>query len=165
MVLLIKIDFMKKAILYITVITLLTVSCKKDKDEGPKSYWLVDGVTYKGFALTHPLGSAFDATEGSTRYGTSTGNFISINFSYNYMPTTSRIYAVKKYPLDNTQCSVTVRIVGGTGDIDYTSVDSTSEVSINVSPTGKLSASFSNIVLSYYFTGETKIVSGNLEEQ
>ena len=81
------------------------------------------------------------------------------------MPTTSRIYMVKKYPLDSTQCSVTVRIVGGTGDINYTSVDSTSEVSFNVSPAGKLSASFSNIVLSYYFTGETKIVSGNLEEQ
>ncbi|MEO7584622.1 MAG: hypothetical protein ABIS74_16635 [Ferruginibacter sp.] len=156
---------MKKSLVYVTVLMLVTISCKKDQAENPNSEWIVDGVSYRGFGITHPAGSAFDASE-STRSGISTGNFISINFNYNYMPKRSGIYPVKFQPNDSTQCSVTVQIVTVSGrPIRYTSVDSNSLVTINVSPGGKLAASFSNIILSYFSTGEIKMVSGKLEEK
>ena len=149
---------MKKMILFFTALISLSVSCKKDTIEiEPKSQWVVDGITYQGPALTHPLGSAFDASDRA-------GNFISINFSFNHMPKHSGGYSVKEWPIDTTQCRVTVRIVGGGSFINYTSVDSTAEVFIYVSPQGKLAASFSNIPLWYFATGETKTVSGRIEE-
>ena len=158
-------NIIKKLILNIITIILLVTSCKKEKEEAPKSYWVFDGLTFKGFAETHPLGSAFDASERMTRYGISTGNFVSFNFSYNYMPKKTGIYAVKKNAIDTTQCTVTVSIIRDGRSIFFTSVNSTSQVTINVSPEGKLSSTFSNIALSYFATGETKTVSGSLEEQ
>ena len=156
---------MKKAILNIIILMLLTISCKKEVGEQPKSYWTVNGYIYRGFAETHPWGKAFDADKRMARYGQSTGDFISINFDFNYMPGESKIYKVMKYPPGAKQCSITVRVAGPGSSVNYTSIDSNSELTINVSPGGGLSASFSNLVLSDYFTGNTIIVSGYLEEQ
>lgn len=157
---------MKKTILYVSALTFLAVSCKKqnNSEPTPKSQWTIDGILYKGFAKSYPLGSAFDATENFNN-GPGSSNYISIKFNYGYWPATSGIYKVKANPFGNTVCSITVGDLKNTPIGDFTSVDSTSEVNIAVSTSGKLSASFSNIVLSNYDRTKIKIVSGALEEQ
>lgn len=161
-------DFMKKAILYISAMTLLAVSCKKEKKETdspiPKSQWTVDGIPYKGFAKAYPIGSAFEASENFNN-GPGSSNYVAIKFYYGYWPARSGIYKVKNSPVDSTMCSITVGDLKNVPIGDFNSVDSTSEVNIVVSPLGKLSASFTNVFLSNYDGTQAKTVSGSLEEQ
>ena len=154
---------MKKVILFICAITFLAASCKKEKDSPPtpKSQWTVDGVLYKGVAKAY-LNSLFEASEILSN-GLSSGNLISISFNYQYWPTTSGIYKVKRGPSDNSECSMTVAYPNSSDN--FNSIDSNSEVNIVVSSSGKLSASFSNIVLSNYDGTQTRTASGTLEEQ
>ena len=104
---------MKTRILYFALLTLFIVSCKKNQFEEPNSEWVIDGSSYKGFGASHPAGSSFAALESATRYGRSTGNYISINFGYGYMPRISGTYVVGKQARDTTQCSVTVHLEFG----------------------------------------------------
>ena len=154
---------MKKAILYIFAMTCLAASCKKEKDSlpTPKSKWTVDGVLYKGIAKAY-LGPLFEASEILPN-GLRSGNLISIRFNYQYWPTASGIYKVKGAPADNSECSMTVAYPNSSDN--FKSIDSNSEVNILVSTSGKLSASFSNVVLSNYEETQTRTASGTLEEQ
>ena len=154
---------MKKAILCICAMTVLVASCKKEKvsPATPKSQWTVDGVLYKGIAKAY-LNSLFEASEILPN-GLSSGNLISISFNYQYWPTTSGIYKVKRAPEDNSQCSMTVAYPNSSDN--FKSIDSNSEVNIVVSTSGKLSASFSNVVFSNYDGTQTRTASGTLEEQ
>jgi hypothetical protein len=144
--------------------TILAVSCKKEKESPTpttKSEWTVDGILYKGIAKAY-LNSLFEASEILPN-GLRSGNLISISFNYQYWPTTSGIYKVKRAPADNTECSMTVAYPNSSDD--FHSVDSNSEVNIVVSISGKLSASFTNVVLSNYDGSQTRTASGTLEEQ
>jgi hypothetical protein len=159
-----KIDIMKKAILYICAITFLASSCSKDNDPPPpptlKSEWTVDGVLYKGIAKPY-LNSLFEAAEILPN-GLNSGNLISISFNYQYWPATSGIYKVKRAPANNAECSIKVAYPNSSDN--FNSVDSNSEVNVVVS-SGKLKASFSNVVLSNYDGTQTRTASGTLEEQ
>ncbi len=155
---------MKKALLYLLLTITLGTSCKKNKQPpAPLSQWTVDGITFKGYARTF-LGGAFGASVNYGTMGLENGNnFVEIHFSLFYLPSKSGVFKVKKPIADTTQCSVTVGIIGNSL-VEYSSDDSNSEVTITVSPSGKLTASFTNIVLKNY-NGEIKTVSGTLIEQ
>jgi hypothetical protein len=150
----------------LTVIMLLSSSCKKDKPAAtePKSQWKVGENSYKGYAKSYPWVSNFSATDSIGQYGIANGNYIAIDFYFGHMPTKSGTYTVRGLLTDTTQCRVTASNTN-TGSTDYTSVDATSEVSITVSSAGKLTASFSGIVLSNNTNTKTKTASGVLVEQ
>lgn len=158
-----KTDVMKKAILCICAMTFLAASCKKEIDSPPtpKSQWTVDGVLYKGIAKAY-LGPVFEAS-AKLPNGLSTGNLILIRFSYQYWPTISGIYKVKRSPQGNSECSMTVAYPNSSDN--FNSINSNSEVNIVVSTSGKLIASFSNVVLLNYDGTLTRTASGTLEEQ
>ena len=158
-----------KRILYLllAIVIILAISCKKDKPTNPepKSQWQVDGKNFKGYAKSYPLGSEFSATDSIGQYGFPVGNYVAIKFYYTYWPTKNGTYTVTNWPGDSTQCSVTTGNLSTVPIGDYTSIASTSEVVITVSSAGKLSATFSGIVLSNYNSTKTAIVSGALVEQ
>jgi len=150
---------MKNSILYITIL-LLAASCKKNKSTNldPISQWTFNGITYKGNAKSFQLSSNFESVGN-------TGNYISIKFHYPFFPKKNGIYTVKKNPYDSTQCSVIAGDLSTIPTGDYTSLDSTLAVTITVSSIGKLSATFSGIVLSDLNNTKTAIASGILVEQ
>lgn len=155
-----KTDFMKKEIFYITVCLLLGVSCKKQTPV-PLSQWAFDGIVYKGYAKTY-IGSFGASTSTNHENG---NNYVSIQFyNYNADPSTSGVFKVKRSVTNSSECLVKVGVTGNSL-LEYQSVDSDSEVIITVSPSGKLSASFTGIVLKINFGTETKTVSGTLVEQ
>ena len=139
---------------------LLAASCRKQSPTNVEaiSQWTFSGVTYKGTAKSYPLSSTFESV------GT-TGNYISIKFYYSFFPKKAGTYTVKKLPQDTSQCSIVAGELNTIPIGDYTSLDSTLTVAITVSSTGKLSATFSGIVLSNLNNTKTAIVSGILVEQ
>lgn len=158
-----KNEFMKKKFLYIILTIALGSSCKK-QPPAPLSQWIFDGATFKGYARTSVGG--FGANINYGLRGLEDGNnYVWINF-HNYIatPSTSVVFKVKRRATDSSECTVTVG-VSGNSLLEYSSEDSNSEVTITVSPSGKLSASFAGIVLKNFYGTETKTVSGTLVEQ
>ena len=151
--------------LIITLVVILFVACKKNTTStpDPKSHWTFDGIEYKGYAMSHPLGNVFDASEGYLGNSSNLGLIVSIRFSSG-VPTKSVILKVKKGASDNSECAVSAGFYGSNSQ-EYTSSDGGEEVTITVSSSGKLTASFSNISLSSYGGATTKMLSGVLIEQ
>lgn len=156
---------MKNALLYIIVVLTLASSCKKKEQvPSPLSQWTIDNVTFKGF--TDRFINGIDAVAKSSQRESDFGkDFLEISFVYYYIPSKSGKFKVKKIPTDSSECRIVASVVGNSLN-EYVSEDSNSEVTITVSPSGKLTASFSNIILRRSFNGtDIKTASGTLIEQ
>lgn len=158
---------MKKILLYATIVALASSCTKEDNNPFPqsKSEWTLDGVLYKGYAQTHAWGAVFEASDTINLLNQTSGNYISINFSYGYWPSKSGTYTVNDHAYDSTQCSITLGNRSRSLTPEHTSIPSTSIVTLTVSAAGKFGATFSNVIVYDNAMTRTKSVSGLLVEQ
>ena len=156
---------MKNALLYIIVFTIFVCSCKKKEPiPSPLSQWTIDTVTFKGYTdrFVNGIDGVAKNSPRESNYGK---DFIEISFVYFYLPSKSGKFKVKSRITDSSECRIVVSVVGSSSN-EYVSEDSNSEVTITVSNSGKLTASFANITLRRSYNGtDTKTVSGTLVEQ
>lgn len=156
---------MKNALLYTILATTLLISCKKrEQTPTPLSHWTVDTVTFKGYTNRF-LNGIDGVAKNSPRDSNYGKDFIEISFLYYYIPSKSGKFKVKRFATDSSECSIVVSTVGNSLN-EYVSEDSNSEVTITVSPSGKLTATFTNVQLKKSYNGsDIKYVSGTLVEQ
>jgi hypothetical protein len=145
---------------------LIASSCKKGSDTTTPTtqstiQWSLSGTSYIGASSSYFLSSllALDANR----------NYVSVDFNSKYYTSTSRpvaaSYTVLKYGGTATAANQCVVEVGNQASTTpyYSTGKMGDVVTISLSSTGKLIASFTNITVSDGTT--TKTVSGTIQEQ
>ena len=148
---------------------LISPSCKKSSDSkstGATSQWTFNGVTYKVTNASYES-TTNELLANDDPGAVGSGNFVRVFFWSAAKPTGSVALTVVDYATstpDPSTCSIQVGNVYGTNPAQYLSTGKAGDkVTLTVSSTGKLTASFSGITVS---DGTTlKTVSGTLIEE
>ena len=154
---------MKQAFLISAIGVVLLLGCKKSSESQPptqsKSQWTYDGKTYTA------TDAGYNENSNELIASDTNGNFVRVFFGSIGKPTASAHLVVLNYADPFTgpsQCSLQVGNMYNTTVQPLSTGKAGDTVFLIVSPSGKLSASFSNISVLDGTT--TKTVSGALAE-